>query len=290
MSMFTMQKWQHDALAHDLAEHLRRNTSRFVWEDMQLGPSGSARPDVYAVPFSFSKFCPVAYECKISVSDFRADVTKGKYTRYLSYASGVVFAVPEGLIKKSELPAGCGLMVRGGNGWRNVKGPTMQAVDNLPRDAWIKLLIDGIARENKRTELKIRQACVWFTERELAKRHGDEIATLVARAYTATDNLADEIARCDEQREAIRNQTHHELQYSREAVARAVERLNHAQKELALSLGLPEESTIRQLTLAIQDASRRLQGDAEVMRLRQLFSSVKRAINSASEPLPGEGV
>lgn len=114
--------WKHNALAHDLAEHLRQNTARIVWEDMQLGPSGTARPDVFAIPCSFSKFCPVVYEIKVSVSDFRADVTAGKYTKYFAYASAVVFAVPEGMLKKSDIPEGCGLMVRKENGWHTLKG------------------------------------------------------------------------------------------------------------------------------------------------------------------------
>lgn len=54
--------WAHDDLAHDLASYLRGMTDRRVWVDMQLGPSGSPRPDVYTIPCSFTRFTPLAYE------------------------------------------------------------------------------------------------------------------------------------------------------------------------------------------------------------------------------------
>lgn len=43
----------HDELAADLAAKLRTDR-RMVWTDIQLGPSGSPRPDVYAIFKSFS--------------------------------------------------------------------------------------------------------------------------------------------------------------------------------------------------------------------------------------------
>ncbi|MEI7375655.1 hypothetical protein [Dickeya chrysanthemi] len=285
-----MTKWTHNGLAHDLAEHLRQNTSRFVWEDMQLGPSGSPRPDVYAVPYSFSKFCPVAYECKISVSDFRADVTKGKYTSYIPFASGIVFAVPEGLIKKADLPTGCGLMVRGESGWRTLKGPTMSAVDNLPRDAWIKLLIDGIKRESQRSELKARVGHIWATEKELSKRHGEEVARLVCDAYSSAERLRDAVANQEAARAAIFRETEEERKRRQESLDKAIGRLNDAQMELAETLGLPDGATIPQLTRAIYDARNRLAEDAEIQRFRSLFSRLELVIAQGKTPLPGEGV
>lgn len=38
-------------------------------------------------------------------------------------------------------------MVRKESGWHTLKGPTMRQIDNLPRDAWIKLLMDGMTRK-----------------------------------------------------------------------------------------------------------------------------------------------
>jgi hypothetical protein len=111
---------------------------------------------VYALPHSYSKFCPVVYEIKVSVSDFRADVTAGKFTKYFKYASAVVFAVPEGMLKKTDIPEGCGLMIRKESGWHTLKGPTIRPLDNIPRDAWIKLVMDGVRREGERTRISAR--------------------------------------------------------------------------------------------------------------------------------------
>lgn len=283
-------KWTHNALAHDLAEHLRQNTARIVWEDMQLGPSGTARPDVYALPCSFSKFCPVVYEIKVSVSDFRADVTAGKFTKYFAYASAVVFAVPEGMLKKNDAPEGCGLMVRKESGWRMLKGPTMRPIDTLPRDAWIKLVIDGIRREGERTRLSIRSAPVYVDERRLAQRHGEEIASLISQAYNAKSRLESAIEKQEKRRAEVFQQTEQEARWHREQMERQAVSLNRAQVELAEVLGLPADATVYQLTRAINEASYRLSQDAEILRLRGIFGNLEKMLAKAGEKLPGESV
>ena len=280
--------WKHNALAHDLADHLRQNTARIIWEDMQLGPSGTARPDVYAIPCSFSKFCPVVYEIKVSVSDFRADVTAGKYTKYFAYASAVVFAVPEGMLKKTDIPEGCGLMVRKESGWHTLKGPTMRPLDNLPRDAWIKLVIDGIRRETERTRIMMRSAPVYVDERRLAQRHGNEIASLVSQAYNAKARLETAIQNQEKRRAEVFQQTEQEARWQREQMERQAERLNRAQRELADALGLPENAPVNQLIRAVNSAACRLAQDAEVIRLRGLFSRLEDLLVSANQKLPGE--
>ena len=77
MKLDNEKKWGHDELAKDLAQHLACSNDRMIWLDMQLGPSGSPRPDVFTAPKSYSGFKPIAYECKVSVSDFRSDITSG---------------------------------------------------------------------------------------------------------------------------------------------------------------------------------------------------------------------
>lgn len=85
MMTATATTWAHDALASDLASHLAFTGGRVIFENMQLGPAGSPRPDVYTIPKVYSRFTPLAYEVKISVADFRSDVTSGKWQSYRAY-------------------------------------------------------------------------------------------------------------------------------------------------------------------------------------------------------------
>lgn len=142
----------HDDLARSLADHLRGPDS-MVWCDIQLGPSGSPRPDVYTVFKSFVRPTPMAYECKVSMSDFRADVTTGKWQSYLPFASGVYFACEAGLIGKGDIPEHCGLIVLTNGSWRAQRKATLRVV-TVPQDALLKLLIDGVEREGPRQRAK----------------------------------------------------------------------------------------------------------------------------------------
>lgn len=139
----------HDDLARSLANHLRGDR-RMVWCDLQLGAAGSVRPDVYAIYKSYSNPAPTAYEVKISVSDFRADVTAGKWQSYLRYAGAVYFACEAGLVRAADVPVHCGLMVftpsAEGGRWRAAKKAVLSPV-TIPQDALLKLIIDGVERE-----------------------------------------------------------------------------------------------------------------------------------------------
>lgn len=281
-------KWKHNELAHDLAEHLRGNTARICWEDMQLGPSGTCRPDVYSIAHSYSKFCPVVYEVKVSMSDFRADVTAGKYTKYFKYAGGVVFAVPDGLLKKADIPDGCGLMVRKESGWHTLKGPTMRQIDNLPRDAWIKLLMDGMTREAERTQIKSRSFGAWYVEKNLAKKHGEEVARLVAQACKAKDRLESEIRFAEDRSQTIRHESIEEQKRRDENRRREEERLTDAQRELAALLGVDPDAPRYLLSSALERAVIRLTENEEISRMRRILSVMQRELTSGLELLPGE--
>ena len=101
----------HNDLAASLAGHLLGD-GRMVWCDMQLGPLPSPRPDVYTIDKSYRHPKPTAYEVKVSVADFRSDVTSGKWQVYRRFAGAVYFAVPAGLASPSDVPDGCGLYTR----------------------------------------------------------------------------------------------------------------------------------------------------------------------------------
>ncbi|PXW52620.1 uncharacterized protein DUF1052 [Grimontella sp. AG753] len=281
-------KWGHNELAHDLAEHLRQNTARICWEDMQLGPSGTCRPDVYAMAHSYSKFCPVVYEVKVSVSDFRADVTAGKYTKYFKYAGGVIFAVPEGLLKKSDIPEGCGLMIRKESGWHTLKGPTMRQIDNLPRDAWMKLLMDGVTRQVERTQIKSRAINTYFVDQKLMKTHGAEIADLVCRALRSKERLEQEVKARDELLKEVRKESQEEIDRRRKRREESEERLTDAQQDLAKALGLEPNAPMYMLTRTLWEATRRLTGNEEIQRLRGVLTRLEKTLSEGLQALPGE--
>jgi hypothetical protein len=168
--------WKHDDLAHDLAMHVL-SAQRMVWCDMQLGPVGSPRPDVYALDKSFAYPRATTYECKVSVADFRADVTAGKWQSYLPFSSGVYFAAPSGLLKREDVPKGCGLIVRGDEGWRTLRAPTLQSF-RMTQDVCLKLLIDG--RENEVRPACKRERTEYGAVAKIAKRWGEETAKVLA--------------------------------------------------------------------------------------------------------------
>ena len=175
-----MESWKHDELLRDLKSHVEKtgiNGSRMVWTDIPMGKGGSQRPDLFSLEKSFSKPNPTAYEIKVSRSDFLQDVTAGKWTGYKQFASRVIFCVPKGLIKKTEVPDGAGLMVRSEKGWRNVKRATVSG--KLPEfDHMLKLLLktDEAARITKRS-LDINY---YRISKEVSKKHGEEIGKIIS--------------------------------------------------------------------------------------------------------------
>ncbi|HIE5943648.1 TPA: hypothetical protein ACXN34_001593 [Burkholderia cepacia] len=280
--------WSHDDLARDLAAHLRGASDRLVWTDMQLGPVGSPRPDVYTVPCSFARFQPVAYECKISVADFRRDVTAGKWTSYLRFAAGVIFAAPAGLLKKEDIPAGCGLIVRGPDGWRSLKGPTLKNMENLPRDAWIKLIIDGMARlaDQNHEQLRAGLCNEWTLERKLRARLGDVVADAVRDQLHAERRLKTATERLENLAEEAENERRLILDRAKEHAERDATQIDSARGELARALGLPASAGAWEIASACKQAARRVSIDSEVKRLRQQLERIQVAIESAAEPLP----
>ncbi|WP_281686750.1 MmcB family DNA repair protein [Pseudomonas citronellolis] len=283
-------KWQHDELAHDLAQSLRVNPEHIVWENMQMGPSGSIRPDVYLLKKRYSTFAPVTYEVKVSVSDFRSDITSGKWQGYLGFSSAVIFAVPAGLVSKDDVPAGCGLIVRHDEVWRTVKKPTMQKIDTLSHKEWMKLVIDGIERAvDQRDAPRLRAALSeWSAQEVLRRKVGEEIAMLIAKALRSKSSLEALIKSREEQVQEIRNGTQRDLKYAIERAARIGQELSAEQARLAAALGLDGEATADDLIDAMRKAARRLSGDKEVSNLRRIFENIKRYAEEGAEPLPGE--
>lgn len=229
-------KWTHDGLANDLASYLG-GPERMIWTDMQLGPSGSMRPDVYTIRKSYTRPRPMAYEVKVSVADYRSDVTSGKWQRYLEAACGVVFAVPHGLITKADLPNGCGLMVRGESGWTTIKAPTLSPC-KLSQDLLLKLLIDGLPRYAKQNAKEMRDKYTLI--HGVRKKLGNEISEYLLNKEGCLTKLEVAKAECKAVRDGAQAKRE-EIQ--KEAIANLDKNLayvNHEFKRLCDLFGITD--------------------------------------------------
>lgn len=289
-----MSAWKHDALAHDLAQHLRESSARMVWEDMQLGPSGSPRPDVFTLAKSFTRPMPTTYEIKISRSDFLADCNAAKWQKYLAFSAGVIFAVPEGLISKAEVPAGCGLIVRYESGWRTVKAPRWGRYD-LGGDVCMKLLIDGRSRVG--TVIKQRSASEYHAEETLRRKLGKDVAEFVRGGVHAKRMLEYYQAEQEKARReldalkvearTIRQQAKEQGQREGEQAARV------ALHRLCGALGVPADTSVRMIAVAIDRAANKLNRDAVVRGLENTIESIRHALDHSEtlrmKPAPKKG-
>lgn len=257
----------HDALARSLADHLR-GPERMVWCDLQLGRSGSPRPDVYTIFKSFMRPQPMAYECKVSTADFRADVTAGKWQSYLTYASGVYFACEAGLVLKGDVPEHCGLIVLKDGNWRAAKKPVLRPV-TVPQDAMLKLLIDGVEREGP----VYRRRC--WSESEVTLRLEKKYGEVAAR--TVRDHMA----------------VQRETEYDRHAAQRIIERANNEaeairaeatecieplRRELCDVMGLPASASKWELEHAVRRLRAAIAEHPAQQQHRRMTESLQRIL------------
>lgn len=265
MKKHSSTQWEHDALAADLAGHLFA-PERMVWRDMQLGPVGSPRPDVYTIAKSFVRPNPTAYECKISVSDFRADVTSGKWQSYLKYASCVIFAAPAGLISAKDIPPMCGLILRHGEVWRLAKKPTICPVQ-IPQLACLKLLIDGVERQGPLYRAKNYQ----YGMDAFSKRFGAEAGRWVSDAAAVKDKV--EHAECVAK--SIRDRAEKDAQQIRAKAQADAPRL---WRDICETLDIPVESDIWKVRAEIRRLSVAVDGGEDRRRLTQLISDIQHVV------------
>lgn len=267
-----MSDWRHDDLAADLARHLK-TPSRLVWEDMQIGPAGSHRPDVFTMEKSYSRPLPTVYECKISVSDFRADITSGKWQKYLDFAGSVTFAVPSGLVTRADIPNGCGFMTRGEDGWCTVKRATRQvskfSVNNL-----LKLFIDGYGRELGQMEMTRKANWQAHAELKLRRKFGDEIGNVI-RDLNQARNM---IKYYEGQQETVRKRG--------EEAARRIRELQEGEwADLRKVLGVAETAGLWEIQREIRNLrAARSGGDTQelVEALKRVASTANAAIDQHS--------
>lgn len=235
---------------------------------------GSPRPDVYAIYKSYAHPAPTAYECKISVSDFRADVTAAKWRSYLDFAWCVIFAAPAGLLSPAEIPPMCGLIVRHETAWRIAKKPT-PCPRPIDQEALLKLLIDGVEREGPRYRAKAWDGSAF------SKKFGSTAARYVADAASIHRDLEN----AKHQREMILERANKEASEIR---ARAAADMPQQWRELRLVLGLdPDADTwrVRNVIAALRQAK---DGGREAAALRQVLEAMRRLVRNNEGVLEDE--
>ncbi len=265
--------WGHDALARDLADHLSCQKT-MVWTDIQLGPAGSPRPDVYAVDKSFVHPNPRAYEVKVSAADYRADVTAGKWRSYLYYAGSVTFAVPAGLVDPKEIPPLAGLMVRGDVGWRTLRRP-VPAVVEVPEVAWLKLLMDGVEREGPSVRARRYHEAADGADR-FAKKFGAEAALWVRNRGEAEDR----IRAAEYGAERITDQARRDAERWRKDATDSAPEL---WRDLCRVLGCPETCSSWAVRDAIAKARTAAEGGVNAHRIRSLRMSLANSLAYVDE-------
>lgn len=272
-------KWDHDQLALDLKSHLMGNRgARMVWCDMQLGPSGSPRPDVYVMSKSYSKFTPTSYEVKVSRADFQSDINSAKWQKYFKFSSAVTFAVPDGLIKRIELPEGAGLIVRKDKVWRTVKAPKINHLTTLPHAVWMKLFIDGL--DNLRTTPKSVVDHI-LKDRVAREVLGEDIASSLRDLDTAR-------VRIDLEKQNVERRFTQIEAGNAEAIERAQKRNEIASDELdALCdiLGVRRKSNIYAVQNAIRNLKDELDRDVEIARLLTVTKNAELSLRQIHETI-----
>lgn len=274
---------KHDELMIRLADYLGSISGRMMWTDMQLGPSGSPRPDVFAMDKSFMHPKPVAYEVKVSLSDFRSDVTKGKWQSYLEFAGAVIFVVPKGLITKNDVPNGCGLMTYNGDTdtFASVKKPTLHPV-TLPQWVMLKLLIDGVDRVHEVNRRALLNE--YAIEARVRKTLGDEVAAAVFDIRKAEDRRDYELQRIQHEIDMAKRRKEH-LQ---EDIKRERERVDDfaakAYADLYEILGLDPSQKMGayQFQQRIKELRELLCRDTAIVNLENQIDQIRKAVSRAT--------
>lgn len=278
--------WTHDSLLSDLAAYLR-GPDRMVWCDMQLGPSGSPRPDVFTLQKSYSAPRPAAFEIKVSRSDFRSDTTSGKWQSYLRFAGSVTFAVPDGLVTIPDVPAGCGLIVRKEQVWRYVRRPTIQHME-MPFSACMKLLIDGVSRVSTAPEPRSRTIATWAEHEGVRRKFGSAVALAARDIAAAESRLASTKLSADYEYDRMRKEVAAQREILVAEAKRAASEYEGAKRAICSWLGLPEDSSVHAVRRSIDVAKLTCDSDARVRAAEDRLQRARYALESASRALAPE--
>jgi len=171
----------------ELAESLARQlqlSGLMAWVNMPLGSVMWSNPgiaDVIAISKSYSNTRVKIYEVKASRNDFWRDANEGKYLKYLKECNQFFFAAPAGMIKKGEVPTGCGLITLGSHGWHVQKGARSNDCE-LSKEFLMALLIKGHQDYLPKTrELKDKEYYEYRGLADAAAKYGHKLAEELAR-------------------------------------------------------------------------------------------------------------
>jgi hypothetical protein len=138
----------HRTLVESLAGHFEtRQRPLLVFTEVTLeGAYGShGRLDVVTLTIgrNYTHFPLCGYEVKATRSDLLHDLAERKWERYLGPLHRLHFAFPVGLASLDEIPAPCGVLTLGANGWRHARaGRDLDGHGTGPRtDTWLRLLL-----------------------------------------------------------------------------------------------------------------------------------------------------
>ncbi len=260
--------WSHDDLAADLAGYLRgMSKPAMIWLDMQLGPAGSMRPDVFSIERTYTGLITRAFEIKISRSDFLADATAGKAQGYRSVAGALAFAAPKGLLRRDEIPDGCGLIERGESGWRWARKPVVSRIESLPTKVWLKLLMDGIERvHDPRGALRAQRLSEYTQQRRAEQMLGAELGKLLADRERARSILQYETSRLRDEAAALQASREERAAKSRAALEETLQGLRAELSSIGEAFGFPNCSPIDAWRL--REAMRKARPEADARALK----------------------
>ena len=150
--------WTHRALIEDLAAS---RTECICFAEVGIGSrwlqGGQIPiPDLLTLQRSYTKPAPTIYECKVSKADFGGDVRSGKWMRYLPLCCRFYFALPEGIVKKTEIPEEAGLIVRNADGWHVTKAPKFHEATGWDLVNVQSLLLAGAFTQERGRQLRDR--------------------------------------------------------------------------------------------------------------------------------------
>lgn len=181
------------ALVDDLARTIQQSGGQMVWTHMPLGSvwhDGPGIADVVALSKSYTINLRI-YEVKRSRADFWHDVNSGKYLKYLAHCTQFYFAVPKGLIKLDELPAGCGLITKGDKSWRVQRAAPRNECEYTP-NLFMALLMRGF-QDFWAARPSFAKGVEWFDYQSLsdaAFKYGKQYAMDLARGEESTRKAA----------------------------------------------------------------------------------------------------